>query len=809
MFPWYVYKGEQLGPFSWEELRDKASSGWLKPQDYVWQHGMPDWVQAGIVEGLFSIRPQTSENVPPLGGTAGKKRLPALLAALVFITVLLGGGLWYLWADLNVAGYLGLDKVDVGKLTIKQPEASKVVSTKEWGEVPVNQLGFIMEDTKSRQDAEAVAKNMGATIVGEIELVGFYQIEIPQAGSETDLRKALELLKIQPGVKIALVNSGIKDVDIQGTACTPLNDSAYNIGQNLRPFEMIGMKNAWDIIKGSGVPLNKVITGVVDAPLYKNSDEISGKVNISGVEPSDTTTDPKKKNGVIVNDGLNHGTEVTHIIAANPDNGGVTGIAGILGNKLNVKFSSYYANSQQKGFCFSALGAITKAVQQGATVINMSIGSDRPGTFGLNANSVQTMAEAAAFRQLFEKMQKQYPHVVFVAAAGNEGTDKMPLNGLNYGPGGLPVSNLITVGSVGNNGAKSNFSNFAGPGGEVTLSAPGEAVLVGTWKQDGKPINASGTSFSAPMVTATVALLQSINPKLTAEQIKEILKSTAAKGVSSGGKVTPIPAGMGSGVLRVDDAVLKVINDLRVAKGLMPFDKQTLLLMSRIELKATGGPGEYTVIAAIKAAGDKGTDIKLETSGAGVVVGNSKQSLNSPGQVSWKITPEGPMFIKVIRLDSNGCAYLNLANFDIAGTWQGVLTIEEAPIQKYLVEQIRNIVERIFGSGTGSAVKESNVVGSQLKIAMVVTADPKSTGQYSVNFKIEGDKKNEERSSSSQGSFKGDDFNFTYRDQQDYSSMDVMLKVRDANTLQGNFDVTAWGIFSHALKGSLQLQRVK
>lgn len=805
MLHWYIYRGEQSGPFSWEEMQAKATNGSLQSQDYVWQEGMPDWVQAGNIEGLFNPRQQQSENITPIV-TAGKKYRPVLLGALVVIVVLLAGGLWYLWSDSNVAGYLGWDQVDVGKITIKQPDENKLVMTKEWGEVPVNQLGLIMEYQKSRKDAELVATTVGATIVGEIELIDFYQLELPQATTETDLRKALQLLKSQPGVKIVLVNSGIKDVDIQGTICTPLNDPVYHTGNNLRPFEIIGMKNAWDIIRGSGVPLHKVITGVVDAPLYVNSDEISGKTPISGIDPSDTTSNPEKKNGVIVNDGLNHGTEVSHVIAANPDNGGMTGIAGILGNKLNVKFSSYYGNRQEKGFCFSAMAAITKAVKEGATVINMSIGSNRPGTFGLNANAAQTMAEAAAFRQLFEKMQTKYPNVVFVAAAGNEGADKMPLNGLNYGPGGLPVSNLITVGSVGNNGAKSGFSNFAGPGGEVTLSAPGEAILVGIRKQDGKAINASGTSFSAPMVTATVALLQAINPKLTAEQIKEIVSSTAAKGVSNGGSVTPIAAGMGSGVLRVDDAVLKVINDLRVAKGLKPFDKQTLLDMGRIELKATGGPGEYTIVAALKGL-DKNTDIKLETSGSGIVVGNSKQSLSGPGQVSWKITPEGPMFIKAIRLDSNSCAYLNLSNVDIVGSWQGVITINEVPIQQYLVEQSRKIVESIFGSGTGSAVKATDIIGSQTSFSMVVTADPKSNGDYSVTFKME-DKTWDGLNGTRPGSFKNGGFTFDYR-HQDYSLIEVMLNLKDTNTLEGTFDVTAWGLFPHAMRGSLQLQRVK
>ena len=47
-------------------------------------------------------------------------------------------------------------------------------------------------------------------------------------------------------------------------------------------------------------------------------------------------------------------------------------------------------------------------------------------------------------------------------------------------------------------------------------------MVVGT-DENGQPIKANGTSFSAPQVTSAIALLQSINPKLTADEIKELL----------------------------------------------------------------------------------------------------------------------------------------------------------------------------------------------------------------------------------------------------------------------------------------------
>ncbi len=52
----YRQKGQQSGPISWPELKRLAANGRLRPEDFVWQDGTPDWVPAGRVEGLFAGR---------------------------------------------------------------------------------------------------------------------------------------------------------------------------------------------------------------------------------------------------------------------------------------------------------------------------------------------------------------------------------------------------------------------------------------------------------------------------------------------------------------------------------------------------------------------------------------------------------------------------------------------------------------------------------------------------------------------------------------------------------------------------------
>jgi hypothetical protein len=58
---WYFTQdGQQVGPISRDQLNKLASSGRLTPEEMVWCDGMPDWVSARSVPGLFAPRKQAA-----------------------------------------------------------------------------------------------------------------------------------------------------------------------------------------------------------------------------------------------------------------------------------------------------------------------------------------------------------------------------------------------------------------------------------------------------------------------------------------------------------------------------------------------------------------------------------------------------------------------------------------------------------------------------------------------------------------------------------------------------------------------------
>jgi len=274
-------------------------------------------------------------------------------------------------------------------------------------------------------------------------------------------------------------------------------------------------------------------------------------------------------------------------------------------------------------------------------------------------------------------MAEKHPDVIFIGAAGDNDTE---LDGDNDS-WGSKLPNLITAGMIDENGEKKRGINYGGPDGEITISVNGS--VNGNW---------GATSYCAPQVTGVIALMKSIDPKLTAAQIKDIIKKTATKEIN-GKQVDPR---MG-GCLNAADAVLWVINDMREKKGLEPpkLTKEYLTNLASLELKATDGPKDFTVTASAKEVSEKGTTFSIDVSGSNYVLkGDQTKSLNSAGSVSWNISlgeNSDEITVRVKRMDTDGCAYIvlggELKTEDLVGVWKGNLKGENWSAENDLVRQ--------------------------------------------------------------------------------------------------------------------------
>src|SRR5947207_2797166 len=61
MAEWHYSRGnEQHGPVSSAQLKEMATAGQLQPTDLIWKDGMPGWLAAGKIKGLFDASAATA-----------------------------------------------------------------------------------------------------------------------------------------------------------------------------------------------------------------------------------------------------------------------------------------------------------------------------------------------------------------------------------------------------------------------------------------------------------------------------------------------------------------------------------------------------------------------------------------------------------------------------------------------------------------------------------------------------------------------------------------------------------------------------
>lgn len=155
------------------------------------------------------------------------------------------------------------------------------------------------------------------------------------------------------------------------------------------------------------------------------------------------------------------------------------------------------------GYLSNVLRAIYYAAQNNANVLNMSF--DFP-TYS------QELAKATTYATNWG--------IVCVASVGNDGEP------ITVYPAGL--SNVMGIASTTNNDALSSFSNYGQP--PVWVGAPGEGII--TTYPFGTYAAGWGTSFSAPWVSGTAALMLSINPSLNEQSASQAM--THAKSLPGG-----------------------------------------------------------------------------------------------------------------------------------------------------------------------------------------------------------------------------------------------------------------------------------
>lgn len=324
------------------------------------------------------------------------------------------------------------------------------------------------------------------------------KVELLQLAAGIDKEEYIARLKKDKRVKYVEENKRIK-------LCSVPNDNYYNLQWALPEIKA---EAAWE---KAGNGSEQVLIAVLDSGVDVYHPDLKNRLDSRGYNFVNQNSD--------ISDPIGHGTAVSSLIAAETNNG--LGIAGA-GGQADFRILAL-KTADQDGYSYLSdiVAAINYAIEQGAEVINLSMGSS-------NYFDIENEAIQRAISQ----------GITVVASAGNEGSSTY-----DY-PASYP--GVISVGAIDQQGEVASFSNY---NDRVDLVAPGVDLL--SCAPGNRYDYEQGTSFSAPLVTATAALLKAMDPTLTPAAIGNYICSSASDAGVAGRDDS-----YGHGVLNMEQAVV-------------------------------------------------------------------------------------------------------------------------------------------------------------------------------------------------------------------------------------------------------------
>jgi subtilisin family serine protease len=272
------------------------------------------------------------------------------------------------------------------------------------------------------------------------------------------------------------------------------------------------MEKAWKIEQGD----SSVVVAILDSGVKTDHLEFSGRIWKNYAEIPNNGVDDDN-NGYIddiqgwnfadgsneVNDDSGHGTNIASIIGANGNNG-----IGFSGVDWNCKLMVLKVLKNDVGYYSWWASSIYYAVDNGANVINMSLGGD-----------VESQALNEAIQYALDR------NVVVIVSMGNKNSDNISYPS-NY-PG------VIAVGATNPDDSRTTsffWSSTSGSnyGEHISVVAPGNFIYGLSYKNNTEfDTYFGGTSQSAAFVSGLASLLIAQTPTITHKEVKELIEKTA------------------------------------------------------------------------------------------------------------------------------------------------------------------------------------------------------------------------------------------------------------------------------------------
>jgi serine protease len=416
-------------------------------------------------------------------------------------------------------------RVDRGVLWAQpQFEAPAKKSLAQKVGVPGRRLMMRLKDGVEPEWGALLARlsaSAGVPVKAERQIGDIWVLSVAEKQSPEVLSRIADLVQQDPDVQFA---DPVKRVMPQAAPNDPFYSRQWSLHGEVAG---INIEPAWALQPGAaGVTVAVIDTGILPHPDlvgrvlpgydFISDPESARDGNARDPDPRDEGDWSNGECNGATYDSFFHGLFVAGQIAANTDNGiGIAGVApGV--NILPVRTLGRCGGTFEdvlEGMLWASGVRIAgvPANKTPAKILNLSLGG-----FGTCDQAIQQAIDDALAHG-----------AVVVVAAGNETSDVAEFAPANCG-------GVITVGAHNTAGSITSYSNF---GRGVTISAPGGDLpvddLILSLGNDGTTVPGNpayyygaGTSFSAPLVSGTAAMMLARDAMLTAGRLQELLTGT-------------------------------------------------------------------------------------------------------------------------------------------------------------------------------------------------------------------------------------------------------------------------------------------
>lgn len=269
-----------------------------------------------------------------------------------------------------------------------------------------------------------------------------------------------------------------------------------------------------------------------------------------------------------------HGTHVAGIIAAKQDSTGITGIApGVKIQPVRVLGSGGEGSAMDLGIAimwsagFTAT-EIAQALQTAGRIDLSQLPTNKTPAKVINLSMAGPGSCPGVVQAAIENAQSK--GAILVSAAGNGNENNVPQSNVSFYP--TNCYGPVSVGATGYSNDAAFYSNY-----DVDISAPGGDQRVasnnsvansgmiystsntGATEPDGSTYKYEmGTSMAAPVVSGIFALMYSLRPNATRDQVWTALRDSALP-FKTGGICAQAPGRCGSGIANAANALRALI----------------------------------------------------------------------------------------------------------------------------------------------------------------------------------------------------------------------------------------------------------